>query len=93
MPYVIKALESKFLMTLRKLIHLVLIFLITVNYCLGTDFQVEGIFGGPLLGVKGKDFLCLYDWEKNYFVQQIDVTANQVSSTYIDLLLSIGLLV
>jgi hypothetical protein len=28
------------------------------------NFSAEGLFGGTLIGVKGKDFVCLYDWEE-----------------------------
>ena len=37
-------------------------------------FQVEGIFGGRLLGVKSKDFITFYDWETQVHVRRIDVS-------------------
>lgn len=26
------------------------------------NYVVEGVFGGRLLGVRGSDFICFYDW-------------------------------
>jgi len=42
------------------------------------DFQAEGIFGGLLVGVKGQDSVCFYDWERGTFIKQIDAVPKQV---------------
>lgn len=36
-------------------------------------FPSEGIFGGQLLGVKGSDWVSLYDWSSGGLVRRIDV--------------------
>lgn len=41
-------------------------------------YAAEGIFGGALLGVCGKDFICFYDWEDLQLVRRIDVEAKGV---------------
>jgi len=41
-------------------------------------FSAEGIFGGALLGVKGQDFICFYDWDECRVVRRIDVTPKHV---------------
>jgi len=37
------------------------------------NFSAEGIFGGHLLAVRSKDFVCLYDWEECRVIRKIDV--------------------
>lgn len=37
-------------------------------------FNVEGIYGGRLLGVKSKEFITFYDWETQVHVRRIDVS-------------------
>ena len=37
-------------------------------------FQVEGIHGGRMLGVKSKEFISFYDWETQIAVRRIDVS-------------------
>jgi len=39
------------------------------------DFNAETIYGGQLLGVASKDFVCLYDWQNCRLIRKIDVTA------------------
>jgi len=41
-------------------------------------FQTDAIFGGALLGVRGPDFVCFYDWETLALVRRIDVTTRSV---------------
>lgn len=41
-------------------------------------YAAEAIFGGALLGVCGKDFICFYDWEDLQLVRRIDVEARGV---------------
>lgn len=41
-------------------------------------YPAEAIFGGALLGVCGKDFVCFYDWEDLQLVRRIDVEAKGV---------------
>jgi len=36
-------------------------------------FVVEEIFGGRLLGVRGGDFICFYDWTEYRLIRRIDV--------------------
>ncbi|CCG82449.1 putative COPI vesicle coat beta' subunit [Taphrina deformans PYCC 5710] len=38
-----------------------------------TGFSSEGIFGGQLLGVKGSEWVSLYDWTTGGLVRRIDV--------------------
>ncbi|KAK9451268.1 coatomer WD associated region-domain-containing protein [Limtongia smithiae] len=42
------------------------------------NFNAESIFGGTLLGVKGSDWVGLYDWETGYIVRRIDVVPNEI---------------
>jgi len=46
-----------------------------------TNFENEGIFGGRLLAIKGKDFITFYDWEEFYVVRRIDV-AQPIKNVY-----------
>lgn len=41
-------------------------------------YPAEAIFGGALLAVCGKDFICFYDWEDLQLVRRIDVEAKGV---------------
>ena len=36
------------------------------------DFVIEEIFGGPLLSVKGAEFICFFDWEHCNLIRRID---------------------
>jgi coatomer subunit beta' len=36
-------------------------------------YHAEGIFGGALLGVRTKDFICFYDWLDGTVIRRIDV--------------------
>lgn len=42
------------------------------------SFSAEGLFGGNLLSVKGRDFVCIYDWDQCRLIRRIDVTPKQV---------------
>lgn len=41
-------------------------------------YAAEAIYGGALLGVCGKDFICFYDWDDLQLVRRIDVEAKAV---------------
>lgn len=41
-------------------------------------YSADAIYGGALLGVCGKDFVCFYDWEDLQLVRRIDVEAKAV---------------
>ncbi|KAH0473496.1 MAG: uncharacterized protein KVP18_001183 [Porospora cf. gigantea A] len=41
-----------------------------------TEYQVDGLLGGALLGVRSADnFVCFYDWERSRCIQRVDVYA------------------
>ena len=42
------------------------------------SFSAEGLFGGQLIAVKSKDFLCFYDWEDTRVIRKIDIAAKSV---------------
>ncbi|CAJ1394513.1 unnamed protein product [Effrenium voratum] len=42
------------------------------------QFTVEEIFGGRLLGIRGGDFICFYDWTEYRLVRRIDVVPKDV---------------
>eukprot|EP01116_Phalansterium_solitarium_P000084 TRINITY_DN10052_c0_g1_i1.p1 TRINITY_DN10052_c0_g1~~TRINITY_DN10052_c0_g1_i1.p1 ORF type:complete len:941 (-),score=430.58 TRINITY_DN10052_c0_g1_i1:500-3322(-) len=42
------------------------------------SFTAEAIFGGAALGVRGRDFVCFYDWEQCRLIRRIDVVAKSV---------------
>lgn len=46
------------------------------------DFIAEGIFGGPLLAVKGAESVCFYDWETGTFLKQVDVSPKQARAPF-----------
>ena len=41
-------------------------------------YPTDGVYGGPLLGVKGMGFVCFYDWESGALVRRIEVDARNV---------------
>jgi coatomer subunit beta' len=41
-------------------------------------FAMEGLFGGQLVGVKGEEWICFYDWESGALVRRIDEVAKNV---------------
>ena len=41
-------------------------------------FPMEQIFGGALLGIKSREFVCFYDWGSATLVRRIDVTAKSL---------------
>lgn len=43
-------------------------------------FQVEGLYGGPLLTARGAGFVLFWDWETGDIVRRIDVDAKNVSA-------------
>eukprot|EP00877_Chromochloris_zofingiensis_P000490 jgi/Chrzof1/10441/UNPLg00368.t1 len=45
---------------------------------LAIDFAVEGMYGGALIGVKGHDFICFYDWDAGKLVRRIDASVKDV---------------
>ncbi|KAK4522321.1 hypothetical protein GAYE_HPESCF16G0201 [Galdieria yellowstonensis] len=42
------------------------------------SYTVEHIFGGALLGVKGNDFICFYDWNLLQIVRRVDINSKGV---------------
>jgi len=42
------------------------------------NFNAEGIFGGSLLAIKSRDFVCFTDWEENKIVRKIDVVPKNI---------------
>eukprot|EP01026_Neomeris_dumetosa_P007818 TRINITY_DN12423_c0_g1_i4.p1 TRINITY_DN12423_c0_g1~~TRINITY_DN12423_c0_g1_i4.p1 ORF type:complete len:889 (+),score=158.35 TRINITY_DN12423_c0_g1_i4:94-2760(+) len=42
------------------------------------DFSAQGIYGGHLLGVRGQDFICFYDWSSGQIIRRIDVVVKNV---------------
>lgn len=45
---------------------------------LKTDYYIEGLFGGPLVGAKSNEFVIFYDWETAKVIRRIDVPAKKV---------------
>lgn len=41
-------------------------------------YPTDGVYGGPLLGVKGMGFVVFYDWETGALVRRIEVDAREV---------------
>ncbi|KRW99243.1 WD40-repeat-containing domain [Pseudocohnilembus persalinus] len=50
----------------------------TLHCELRTDCQIEGLFGGQLLGVRSTDFIIFYDWESAKVVRRIDVAVKKL---------------
>lgn len=48
------------------------------NFSFKPPFVVEEIFGGQLLGVRGGDFICFYDWTEYRLLRRIDVVPRSV---------------
>jgi coatomer subunit beta' len=48
------------------------------NFSFKPPFNAEEIFGGHLIGVKGSDFVCFYDWNEYLLVRRIDVTPKDI---------------
>ena len=42
------------------------------------DYHAEGIFGGALLGVRSRDFVCFHDWVDGSLIRRIDVGVNSM---------------
>lgn len=41
-------------------------------------FTVDEMFGGRLVGVRGSDFICFYDWTEYRLIRRIDVVPKEV---------------
>ena len=39
---------------------------------------MEGLFGGHLIGVKGEEWVCFYDWESGALIRRIDEVPKNV---------------
>eukprot|EP01113_Clastostelium_recurvatum_P004987 TRINITY_DN1220_c0_g1_i2.p1 TRINITY_DN1220_c0_g1~~TRINITY_DN1220_c0_g1_i2.p1 ORF type:complete len:965 (-),score=332.68 TRINITY_DN1220_c0_g1_i2:75-2969(-) len=50
----------------------------TENKSFKPSYNVEGLFGGTLLGVRGASYIVFYDWEHCRIVRRIDVTTKGV---------------
>ena len=46
---------------------------------LNVPFAMQGLFGGQLVGVKGEEWICFYDWESGALVRRIDEVPKNVS--------------
>jgi coatomer subunit beta' len=42
------------------------------------SFATDNVYGGPLLGVRGSNFVVFYDWETGALVRRIEVAARNV---------------
>jgi coatomer subunit beta' len=42
------------------------------------NFSFDCLFGGYLIGVRGEDFICFYEWEKGSLIRRIDTCPKQV---------------
>ncbi|GBF95719.1 hypothetical protein Rsub_08701 [Raphidocelis subcapitata] len=42
------------------------------------DFPIEGLHGGALVGARGAEFVCFYDWGEGRLVRRIDVGVRDV---------------
>jgi coatomer subunit beta' len=45
---------------------------------LRVDFAADGLYGGALVGVKGPDFVCFYDWADGRLLRRIDAGVRDV---------------
>ncbi|KAL4488970.1 hypothetical protein ABPG72_005757 [Tetrahymena utriculariae] len=43
-----------------------------------TDYVVEGLYGGPLLGVKSSEFIIFYDWATAKIVRKIELSLKKL---------------
>jgi coatomer subunit beta' len=43
------------------------------------SWAMDAIYGGPVLGARGKGFVIFWDWESGEIVRRIDVDAKNVS--------------
>lgn len=46
---------------------------------LDVGFAADGLFGGPLIGVRGQGGLSLYDWDNGALVRRIEVDPRMVN--------------
>ncbi|KAG1848914.1 coatomer WD associated region-domain-containing protein, partial [Suillus subluteus] len=46
------------------------------------SWAVDAIYGGPVLGARGKGFVIFWDWESGDIVRRIDVDAKNVSLSF-----------
>lgn len=45
---------------------------------LKTDFPIEGLFGGPILGVRSSDFVIFYDWQTAKIIRKIELSPKKI---------------
>lgn len=45
---------------------------------LKTDYQIEGLFGGPVLGAKSNEFVIFYDWKTGKLIRKIDIVVKNI---------------
>jgi len=45
---------------------------------LKTDFPIEQLFGGPVLGVRSSDFVIFYDWQNAKVIRKIELSPRKV---------------
>jgi len=48
------------------------------NFSFKPPFSVEDIHGGRLIGIRGSDFVCFYDWTEYRLIRRIDVVPKDV---------------
>lgn len=48
------------------------------NFSFKPSFSVDELFGGRLIGVRGGDFVCFYDWAEYQLIRKIDVAPKLV---------------
>jgi coatomer subunit beta' len=48
---------------------------------LNVPFSMDGLFGGQLVGVKGQNWVCFYDWDTGALVRRIDEVPKNVTRT------------
>jgi hypothetical protein len=53
-------------------------FFVQESGSLNLNFSPEGLSGGPLLAVRGSEFVSFFDWETCKCVRQIDVAAESI---------------
>jgi len=50
---------------------------------LNVPFAMQGLFGGQLLGVKGEEWICFYDWDSGALVRRIDEIPKNVPNSLV----------
>lgn len=48
------------------------------NFSFKPPFTADELFGGRLIGVRGSDFICFYDWTEYRLIRRIDVVPKDI---------------